>query len=196
MRQDTRWGWRTTLRRARLRMANPDETMSVMDYPHPRVTLDANGVPDVSHAYPVGIGVWDKVAIDYGYREFDRGGAPVEDAAGLERILSTAEKAGLVYITDEDARAVWECAPEGAPVGQRHGRGERTGPHPDRAAGGAGAVWGGCDSQRDGRGAAGRHTGAAVPVAPVPGGGGDERDWRFGPTGTRCAGTGRQGLRW
>ena len=27
-----------------------------MDYPHPYVTLDKKGVPDLSHAYPVGIG--------------------------------------------------------------------------------------------------------------------------------------------
>src|SRR6202012_4681723 len=36
---------------------NPDETISVMDYPHPWITLDKSGVPDLSHAYPVGIGV-------------------------------------------------------------------------------------------------------------------------------------------
>jgi hypothetical protein len=76
----------------------------LIDYPHPWITLGANGVPDVSHAYPVGIGIWDKVAIDYGYREFDRGGTPVEDAAGLDKILRDSEKTGMIYITDEDAR--------------------------------------------------------------------------------------------
>lgn len=82
----------------------PDVTVSVMDYPHPWVTLGSNGVPDLSHAYPAGIGLWDKVAIDYGYREFDRGGAPAEDSAGLDAILSASEKRGLIFITDEDAR--------------------------------------------------------------------------------------------
>ena len=43
---------------------------SVMDYPHPYITLGADGVPDLSHAYAAGIGDWDKVSIDYGYREF------------------------------------------------------------------------------------------------------------------------------
>ncbi len=43
---------------------------SVMDYPHPWITLDANGHPDVSHAYATGIGTWDKVAIQYGYSQF------------------------------------------------------------------------------------------------------------------------------
>jgi hypothetical protein len=83
---------------------NPDETMSVMEYPHPWITVGPNGVPDLSHAYPVGIGVWDKVAIDYGYREFDRDGKPVEDAPGLDKILRDSEKTGMIYITDEDAR--------------------------------------------------------------------------------------------
>ena len=46
---------------------------SVMDYPHPLITLDSNGKPDLSHAYAVGIGAWDKVAITYGYAEFPAG---------------------------------------------------------------------------------------------------------------------------
>jgi hypothetical protein len=82
----------------------PDETVSVMDYPHPWVTVGADGVPDPIHAYPAGIGLWDKVAIDYGYREFDRNGKPYEDSMALDRILRDSEQRGLVYITDEDAR--------------------------------------------------------------------------------------------
>lgn len=90
---------------------SPDETMSVMDYPHPWVTLGANGVPDVSHAYPAGIGTWDKTAIDYGYREFDRDGKPVEDDVALDRILRDSEKTGMIYITDEDARPLGSAHP-------------------------------------------------------------------------------------
>ncbi|MGC2618062.1 MAG: zinc-dependent metalloprotease, partial [Acidobacteriaceae bacterium] len=89
----------------------PDETVSVMDYPHPWVTLDANGAPDLAHAYPVNIGIWDKVAIDYGYREFDRDGHPVEDPAALNQILTNSEKTGLIYITDEDARPAGSAHP-------------------------------------------------------------------------------------
>ena len=84
--------------------ADPDTTISVMDYPHPYIALGRNGVPDLSHAYPKGIGLWDKVAINYGYREFDRDGHPADDSAALDRILRDSEKSGLVYITDEDAR--------------------------------------------------------------------------------------------
>jgi hypothetical protein len=88
----------------------PTQTVSVMDYPHPYVTLK-DGVPDLSEAYPAGIGIWDKVAIDYGYREFDRDGKPVEDPAALDKILSDSEKTGLLYITDEDARPFGSAHP-------------------------------------------------------------------------------------
>ncbi len=89
----------------------PEESVSVMDYPHPWVTLGKDGVPDLSHAYAVNIGAWDKVAIEYGYREFDVKGGPVEDRAGLGRILAQAEKSGLPYITDEDARPIGGAHP-------------------------------------------------------------------------------------
>ncbi len=89
----------------------PEQSVSVMDYPHPWITLGKDGVPDVSHAYAVNIGDWDKVAIDYGYREFDAERRPVEDRAGLGRILSEAEKKGLPYITDEDARPMGSAHP-------------------------------------------------------------------------------------
>jgi hypothetical protein len=84
---------------------------SVMDYPHPYVTLDKEGHPDLSHAYAVNIGAWDKVSIDYGYREFDRHNAPSEDAVGLNKILSDADKAGQLFITDEDARPFGSAHP-------------------------------------------------------------------------------------
>jgi len=74
---------------------------SVMDYPHPYITLDANGKVDLSHAYASGIGDWDKVSIDYGYRQFAPG---TDEDAALNQILSDADKAGQVFITDEDAR--------------------------------------------------------------------------------------------
>ncbi|HEX3912059.1 MAG TPA: zinc-dependent metalloprotease [Steroidobacteraceae bacterium] len=79
----------------------PSESVSVMDYPHPWITLDKNGTPDLSAPYAVNIGLWDKVAIDYGYRQFSDAAA---ERAGLEAILRDATRSGLVYITDEDAR--------------------------------------------------------------------------------------------
>jgi Met-zincin/Domain of unknown function (DUF5117) len=79
----------------------PTESVSVMDYPHPWVTLDKDGVPDLSSAYAVNIGLWDKVAINYGYRQFAEG---ANEKNELDAILSGAAKTGLLYITDEDAR--------------------------------------------------------------------------------------------
>ncbi len=86
-------------------------TMSVMEYPHPWITLDKDGKVDLSHAYPAGIGVWDKVSIDYGYREFDAGGRPVEEQAALAKILADADKAGHYFMTDEDARPFSSASP-------------------------------------------------------------------------------------
>jgi hypothetical protein len=85
----------------------PGATMSVMDYPHPWITLDAHGVPDLSQAYGTGIGVWDKVAIDYGYRAF----APGAEAAGLERILGDSARTGMQFISDDDARPLGGAHP-------------------------------------------------------------------------------------
>jgi Met-zincin/Domain of unknown function (DUF5117) len=76
---------------------------SVMDYPHPLITLDSNGKPDLSHAYAVGIGAWDKVAITYGYAD--------KDPAGLADVLLQAQKQGLYFITDEDARPLGSAHP-------------------------------------------------------------------------------------
>ena len=89
-----------------------DQTASVMDYPHPYVTIGKDGIPDLSHAYPVGIGAWDKTAIDYGYREFDRGGKPAEDAGALNKILKVSEDSGMQFITDGDARPMGSAHPQ------------------------------------------------------------------------------------
>lgn len=90
---------------------SPDESVSVMDYPFPHITLDASGVPDLSQSYAINIGIWDKTAIDYGYREFDRNGKPEEDSAALNGILTESQKAGLIFITDEDARPLGSAHP-------------------------------------------------------------------------------------
>jgi hypothetical protein len=87
---------------------DPDHTISVMDYPHPWIELDKNGVPDLTHAYPVGIGSWDKVAIDYGYREFP---ARSNEHVELNKILAAAEQSGIPYLTDEDARPSGSASP-------------------------------------------------------------------------------------
>jgi hypothetical protein len=86
----------------------PSESVSVMDYPHPWITLDKAGVPDLSQAYAANIGVWDKVAINYGYRQFSDSS---KERAQLDAILSEATGSGLTYITDEDARPAGSAHP-------------------------------------------------------------------------------------
>jgi hypothetical protein len=80
---------------------SPDESVSVMDYPHPWIVLNAAGTPDLSQAYGVNIGLWDKVAIDFGYRQFAAGS---DEHAGLDAIIAKATQSGLYFISDEDAR--------------------------------------------------------------------------------------------
>ncbi|MGC2770799.1 MAG: zinc-dependent metalloprotease, partial [Candidatus Sulfotelmatobacter sp.] len=81
---------------------------SVMDYPHPWITLDASGRPDLSHAYATGIGAWDKVSIEYGYSQFAAG---TDERAALDNILNTAQASGLYFITDQDARPLGGAHP-------------------------------------------------------------------------------------
>ncbi|WP_299335289.1 zinc-dependent metalloprotease [uncultured Psychroserpens sp.] len=74
---------------------------SVMDYPHPTITM-TNGAIDFSDAYAVGIGEWDKVTVAYSYSEFD---SDTNEKEALNKILKAADFAGLRFITDSDARA-------------------------------------------------------------------------------------------
>ncbi|WP_263381557.1 zinc-dependent metalloprotease [Granulicella arctica] len=81
------------------------QSASVMDYPHPYITLNKEGIPDLSKAYAVNIGEWDKVAIDYGYRQGN------DDLASMDRLLRDSQKRGLIFITDEDARPLGGAHP-------------------------------------------------------------------------------------
>ncbi len=73
---------------------------SVMDYPHPTVTLK-DGQIDVSNAYDTKIGVWDKVTVAYSYSEFKKG---TDEKEALNKILDDAYQSGLRFISDSDAR--------------------------------------------------------------------------------------------
>ncbi len=84
---------------------------SVMDYPHPYAALDADGRVDISHAYAGNIGDWDKMAIDYGYREFAPRLSGDDERVALNKILSDGDHVGQVFITDEDARPFGSAHP-------------------------------------------------------------------------------------
>lgn len=96
------------------------QSASVMDYPYPFVTADAEGNLNLSKAYAAGVGEWDDVAIDYGYRQFPSG---VDERAALDGILQASLKRGLYFITDADARPegsahphahLWDNGPDSA----------------------------------------------------------------------------------
>ena len=88
--------------------ASVNERASVMDYPHPYVQLK-DGKIDLSEAYGVGIGEWDKRTILYGYQDFEAG----EDVdAGLSDILEDNERLGLFYLSDADARPTGSSQPQ------------------------------------------------------------------------------------
>ncbi|MBT8325023.1 MAG: zinc-dependent metalloprotease [Winogradskyella sp.] len=81
--------------------ASTNDRASVMDYPHPMITLN-NGQMDFSEAYDTGIGEWDKVTVAYSYSDFKEG---VDENEALNTLLANAQAEGLRFISDSDARA-------------------------------------------------------------------------------------------
>ena len=76
--------------------------ISVLDYPHPLVTLRPDGTLDASQAYTNEIGEWDKVAIAYGYQDFPEG---TDEAKALREILDRAWQRDVRYMTNQDLGA-------------------------------------------------------------------------------------------
>ena len=74
---------------------------SVMDYPHPLISLDENGKVDFGDAYDLKIGEWDKLAITYGYGQ---PAANQSEEEFLEKTLQATYAAGYEFITDSDSR--------------------------------------------------------------------------------------------
>jgi DNA-directed RNA polymerase subunit F len=79
---------------------------SVMDYPAPRVKI-VDGRLDLSDAYGVGIGEWDKFSVQYAYSEFK----PEEEPNRLAALIASAQQRGLRYISDADARPAGAAHP-------------------------------------------------------------------------------------
>jgi hypothetical protein len=81
--------------------ASSNDRSSVMDYPHPKVSIDKNGNLDLSKAYEVGIGSWDKIATQYAYQDFTE-----NSKEQLKSILDRATEQGFRFISDSDARSM------------------------------------------------------------------------------------------
>jgi len=90
--------------------ASVNDRSSVMDYPFPMIRFADNGSLDLSDAYGVGIGPWDKRTIDYGYRDFPAG---VDAQAAREAILAQTYAEGFLFVADGDSRNPGTAHPDG-----------------------------------------------------------------------------------
>jgi hypothetical protein len=81
-------------------IASTYERGSVMDYPPPRVSLNARGDITIDSAYAVGPGPYDVWAIRWGYGTF----APEREADSLAAIVREGIRAGYQFLADADAR--------------------------------------------------------------------------------------------
>jgi len=81
---------------------------SVMDYPAPLVTIAEDGTLDLSQAYGVGIGEYDKFAVTYLYSDFPEG---TDEAAALDEIVRDALARGVRFASDQDARPAGAAHP-------------------------------------------------------------------------------------
>ncbi|MDB4907675.1 MAG: hypothetical protein JWO05_2459 [Gemmatimonadetes bacterium] len=88
-------------------IASSYERGSVMDYPAPRVRLDANGNIDLSKAYDVGPGAYDVWAIHWGYGIFPA----AQEQDSLRAIVADGLKRGFLYLSDADARPEFASDP-------------------------------------------------------------------------------------
>jgi hypothetical protein len=71
---------------------------SVMDYPHPLVTLNSDGSLDYSEVYDVGMGAWDFTSVAYGYQDFPAGMNETEE---LQRILDEAWEEDNIFLSGD-----------------------------------------------------------------------------------------------
>lgn len=78
---------------------------SVMDYPAPTIIRNGDSL-SAQDAYDVGIGEWDKAAINWGYgkrTEIER-----------RRLADQMARDGLLFLTDQDSRSPGSADPRGA----------------------------------------------------------------------------------
>lgn len=88
--------------------ASENNRASVMDYPHPLISLE-NGEISLKNAYDKGIGDWDKYVIAYGYQYF----ADADEKKALSALISQARKSGFLYKSDPDTRISQRASSDG-----------------------------------------------------------------------------------
>lgn len=89
--------------------SSADGHTSVMDYPHPFIQQNGDGSIDLSNAYGVGIGEWDKATVAYAYQDFPD---DVDEDMALAKIVDWALDRGLQFISDADARPLGGAHPD------------------------------------------------------------------------------------
>jgi hypothetical protein len=87
--------------------SSTESLASVMDYPHPIAKLK-DGKVDLSEAYDTKIGAFDKVAVMWGYQHFANG---TDEDKALNEIIQNSLKAGLTFLSDQDARPLGGAHP-------------------------------------------------------------------------------------
>ncbi|HEU4629630.1 MAG TPA: zinc-dependent metalloprotease [Gemmatimonadaceae bacterium] len=88
-------------------IASTYERGSLMDYPAPRVRLDAQGNIDLTGIYDVGPGAFDVWAIRWGYGIFPAGA----ERDSLAAIVREGLRNGLLFLSDADARPDYASDP-------------------------------------------------------------------------------------
>jgi hypothetical protein len=83
---------------------------SVMDYPHPYVTIK-DGQISLEGAYAVGMGAWDNYVIAYGYQDFPQN---TNEASALQALVQQARDKNYAYMSDPDARPSHAANPSGS----------------------------------------------------------------------------------
>ncbi|MBV7536332.1 zinc-dependent metalloprotease [Duganella sp. sic0402] len=83
---------------------------SVMDYPHPLLTIGADGAIALNEPYGNGVGPWDDFVVAHTYTEF---ATPQAEAEGLARLRADARARKLDYVSDADSRPSGASHPNG-----------------------------------------------------------------------------------
>ena len=90
--------------------ASTQDRASVMDYPFPLIRITDSGDLDLSEAYDVGIGEWDKRTVLYAYQDFPDG---VDADAARRDIMDETIALGFRYVADSDSRSPATSHPDG-----------------------------------------------------------------------------------
>lgn len=88
-------------------LASTYERGSVMDYPPPRVRLDANGNIDISAAYATGPGAFDVWAIRWAYGIYPA----ASEADSLRALIAEGLRNKWLFLSDQDARPEFASDP-------------------------------------------------------------------------------------